>query len=105
MQEADEVGKWCTDGKHTYPYCMHLDPLLKNGTLQMCDKPPPPVVPVRAGPIRTVAVMTLDERETLAGKLNISVGDLGNMSPQELAEAEREVADMAVVSGDLFAKA
>lgn len=93
MQEADEVGKWVTDGKHTYPYNMYLDELINNGTLKVCDKPAP-IVRTAAGTtlVRSPATMTLEERTALAAKLGIPVGDVGNMSPQELAAAEAELA-------------
>lgn len=94
MQEQNEMGKWVTDGKHTYPYNMYLDELINNGTLKVCEKP----VTVRraeatvATPLRSPASMTLAERTALAGKLGIPLGDVGNMSPQELAAAEAELA-------------
>lgn len=94
MQEADEVGKWVTDGKHTYPYNMYLDELINNGTLKVCDKPVRATRAVDEPPkaLRTPASMTLAERTALADKLGVPLGDVGNMSPQELAAAEAEFA-------------
>jgi len=94
MQEANEVGKYVTDGKHTYPYNMFLDEDINSGKLKFCDKPATPATPVlhaRPPIFRKPETITLEEREVLAAKLGITVGDLGNMSPQELAEAEAEL--------------
>jgi hypothetical protein len=88
MQEANELGKYVTDGKHVYPYNMFLDEDLKSGKLTYCDKPTPRPKVAREIPTRTALRMTLDERTALAEKFGVSVGDLGNMSPQELAAAE-----------------
>jgi hypothetical protein len=90
MQEATEVGKWVTDGKHTYPYNMFLDELVSNGTLKFCDKPEPKAPDAPMAAKRKPVTMSMDEREALAAKLGITVGDLGNMTAQELAEAEAE---------------
>lgn len=90
MQEEHEVGKWVTDGKHTYPYNGYLDALLANGTLHYCDKPAPRATVAPTPKVKSPMQMTLEERTQLADKLGIPVGDIGNMSPQELAEAEAE---------------
>lgn len=88
MQEANELGKYVTDGKHVYPYNMFLDEDLKSGKLTYCEKPGPKLKVAREIPTRTALRMTLEERTILAEKLGVTVGDLGNMSPQELATAE-----------------
>ena len=94
MQEQNEVGKWVTDGKHTYPYNMYLDELLKNGTLTVCEKPVSVPRPAAAasGALRSPATMTLAERTARAARWGVPLGDIGNMSPQELAAAEAELA-------------
>jgi len=98
MQEQHEMGKWVTDGKHTYPYNAFLDALVANGTLKFCDKPDPK--PAALMPkVRSPISMTMDERTALATKLGVSVGDVGNMSPQELAEAEADVAAGKINAG------
>ena len=91
MQEQQEIGRYVTDGKHTYPYNMFLDDLLSNGTLKFCDKPVKSAAP--AAPVPTISPTTLppETRAALATSLGISVGDLGNMSPQELAEAKADL--------------
>lgn len=92
MQEQSEVGKWVTDGKHTYPYNMYLDDLINNGTLKVCEKPvAKPQTAAPAAPLRSPATLTPDERAALAAQLGISVGEVGNMSPQELAAAQAEL--------------
>lgn len=91
MQEATEVGKYVTDGTHTYPYNMFLDEDINSGKLKFCDKPAVPMLHARPTLFRKPETLTLEEREVLAGKMGITVGDLGNMSPQELAEAEAEL--------------
>ncbi len=93
MQEASEAGKYVTDGKHTYPYNMFLDEDINAGKLKFCDKPLPKTLRPADPPLRTPVKMPLAEREALANKLGISLGDLGNMSPQELANAESELAE------------
>lgn len=92
MQEASEVGKYVTDGKHTYPYNMFLDELLANGTLKFCDKPAPRAPVASSTPVISPVAMPPEEREALAQALGIKVGDIGNMSPQELAEAKANLA-------------
>lgn len=92
MQEQSEVGKWVTDGKHTYPYNMYLDDLISNGTLKVCEKPVAKSQAMTpAAPLRSPATLTPDERAALAAQLGISVGEVGNMSPQELAAAQAEL--------------
>lgn len=91
MQEASEVGKYVTDGKHTYPYNMFLDELLSNGTLKFCDKPAKRTADVPPPPAVSPVSMPPEERAALAETLGITVGELGNMSPQELAEAKAEL--------------
>ncbi len=98
-QEQSELGKYVTDGKHTYPYNAYLDELVNNGTLKFCDKPVPKVAEARKAPPRdTPLTMTLEEREAMAQKLGISVGDLGNMSPQEFAAAKAELEQVESVN-------
>jgi hypothetical protein len=92
MQTQAEMGKWVTDGKMVYPYNAFLDELLNNGTLKFCEKPDPkpraaPILATLRSPVR----MSPDERAETAAKLGITIGELGNMSPQELAEAEANV--------------
>lgn len=91
MQEASEVGKYVTDGKHTYPYNMFLDEDINSGKLKFCEKPLPRKLRDPEPALKTPLKMTLEERQVLAAKLGISIGDLGNMSPQELANAEAEL--------------
>ena len=91
-QDQAELGKYVTDGKHTYPYNAFLDEMIGNGSLKYCDKPV--VVPVearKAVPRATPLTLTLEERTTMAEKLGITVGELGNMSPQEYANAKTEL--------------
>lgn len=89
MQLQDEVGKYVTDGTHTYPYNAYLDDLLANGKLKFCDRPDPAqrVMPAPV-PKRSPVMMTLEERTETATKLGVTLGELSNMSPQELAQAE-----------------
>lgn len=96
MQEANELGKYVTDGKHTYPYNAYLDEMVKNGTLTFCDKPAVRTPVARAALKRLPITLTLEERTTLAEKLGVTVGEVGNMSPQELAEAEAELSARVV---------
>jgi hypothetical protein len=105
MQEANEVGKYVTDGKHTYPYNMYLDEDINAGRLKYCEKPAAPVPHARPATFRKPETIPLEERELLASKLGITVGDLGNMSPQELAEAEAELELKAPSLTDGFPKA
>lgn len=94
MQTNEEVGKYVTDGKHVYPYNAFLDAMLANGTLKRCDKPTPRGTGSKAdaGLLRSPVTMTLEERTALAETLGISVGELTNMSPQELQNAEADLA-------------
>jgi hypothetical protein len=91
MQTAQEVGKYVTDGKKVYPYNAHLDDLVKNGTLQYCEKPtnvknsPKPV-------FRSPITYTPEERLEMARKLGITLGELTNMSPQEFETALADIA-------------
>lgn len=103
MQEANEVGKWVTDGTHTYPYNMFLDSDINSGKLKFCAKPEPKAATAPVILTRKALTMTLEEREDLATRLGISVGDLGNMSPQELAAAEESLKTEQAL--DIFAKA
>lgn len=96
MQEASEVGKYVTDGKHTYPYNMFLDELLANGTLKFCDKPAKSTAAAPPPPAISPVLIPPEEREALAKALGVSVGELGNMSPQELAEAKAELSAKVV---------
>lgn len=86
MQTQEEVGKYVTDGKMTYPYNAYLDDLLANGTLQFCEKPST----VKASPkltFRSPLTYTPEERLVLAQKMGVKLGDLTNMSPQEFEDA------------------
>jgi hypothetical protein len=86
MQTATEVGKYVTDGKQVYPYNAFLDDLVANGTLQYCAKPEK----VSASPkpvFRSPLKYTPEERLELARKLNITLGELTNYSPQEFEAA------------------
>jgi hypothetical protein len=89
MQLEEEVGKWVTDGKHTYPYTAYLDELLANGKLKFCDKPLP-VAPGVSPRLVAPTQLSPEERGALSERLGVSVNDLLNMSAQELAEAEAE---------------
>lgn len=99
MQEQTEMGKWVTDGKHVYPYNMFLDELINNGTLKVCDKPESSGKTAAASlPLRSPATLTPDERAALAAQLGITVGEVGNMSPQELAAAQAELDTQAALN-------
>lgn len=91
MQEANELGKYVTDGKHTYPYNAYLDELLNNGKLQFCSKPTPSAPGAPRVSMRSPIMLPPEERLALSEKLGVTLGELGNMSPQELAEAEAEL--------------
>lgn len=88
MQTLAEVGKYVTDGKKVYPYNAHLDDMLANGKLQFCEKPTAVAASPRAK-YRSPITFTPDERLSLAQRMNITLGELTNMSPQEF-EAEME---------------
>lgn len=93
MQQQDEVGKYVTDGTHTYPYNQFLDELLNNGKLKFCDRPDPSTrVAAPAPPKRSPVTMTIEERTATAERLGVTLGELTNMTPQELAAAEAEAA-------------
>lgn len=98
MQEANELGKYVTDGKHTYPYNSFLDEMVNSGKLKFCDKPDPvrAVAAAKNTHLRNPINLTLEERTVLAEKLGLSVADVGNMSPQELATAEQEVLEKSL---------
>lgn len=98
MQEQQEIGRYVTDGKHTYPYNMYLDELLANGTLKFCDKPAKREMTAAVAAAKHISPTTIppDERAALAAMLGITVGELGNMSPQELAEAKADLASKVV---------
>jgi hypothetical protein len=106
-QEQNELGKYVTDGKHTYPYNAFLDELINNGTLKYCDKPVREAVLLtrKSVPRETPLTLTLQEREVMAGKLGITVGDLGNMSPQEFAAAKAELEQTETVNKGFLAEA
>jgi len=100
MQTGTEVGKYVTDGKHVYPYNAFLDDLLANGTLRYCEKPAPREVARTATDViqRSPVTMTPEERTALAEALGITLGELTNMSPQELQNAEAELANKAALT-------
>lgn len=88
MQTMDEVGKYVTDGKHTYPYNAFLDELINQGKLQFCERPARTGNAVSPKPIyRSPLTIPPEESMKLAQKMGITLGDLRNMSPQEF-EAE-----------------
>lgn len=86
MQTRSEAGKYVTDGKQVYPYNAFLDDLLANGSLQFCDKPTN-VGESPAPTYRSPIHYTAEERLAYAQKLNITLGELTNMSGPEFEEA------------------
>lgn len=90
MAQQTNTG-YVTDGKHTYPYNLFLDEMIKAGKLQFCERPSV-LGPAAAVPLRSPLTMGPEERMALAKRLNITLGDLSNMSPQELTEAEAALA-------------
>lgn len=88
MQTAQEVGKYVTDGQHTYPYNAFLDEMIVSGKLQYCEKP----ATVKDGvapkvTYRSPLTVPPEERMALAQRMGMTLGDVGNLSPQEF-EAE-----------------
>jgi hypothetical protein len=96
MQTPQEIGKYVTDGKLVYPYNAFLDELVKNGTLQYCDKPTNVEVSPRPT-FRSPINYTPEERLDLAQKLGITLGELTNMSGPEFEEALTQIENGTVV--------
>jgi len=92
MQTMDEVGKYVTDGKHTYPYNAFLDEMINAGKLQFCERPTRTDGAQTPKPIyRSPLTIPPDESMKLAQRMNITLGDLRNMSPQEFEAAMVEL--------------
>lgn len=90
MQTAEEVGKYVTDGKKVYPYNAYLDDMVKNGTLQFCERP----TSVKDSPkpkFRSPVMFTPEQRLEIATKLGVTLGDLTNYSPQEFEDALQKI--------------
>lgn len=96
MQTANEVGKYVTDGKMTYPYNAYLDDLIANGTLHYCERPATVKGAAPKLVFRTPISFTPDERLVFAQKLGITLGELTNMSPQEFETALQSIEDGTV---------
>lgn len=102
MQTLDEVGKFVTDGQHTYPYNAYLDEMINSGKLQFCERPvrdpngAATVKPLFRSPLTIPAAESME----LAQRMGVTLGDLRNMSPQEFeAELQKlEKADGAKVT-------
>lgn len=90
MQNAQEYGKYVTDGNQVYPYNAFLDEMISSGKLKFCPKPAPRgatgVSTPKPSNLRSPLTIPPDERAAIAIKLGVGVNELLNMSSKEFDE-------------------
>jgi hypothetical protein len=100
MQTMEEAGKFVTDGQHTYPYNAFLDEMLNSGKLQFCERP----AAVKDGvapkvTLRSPLTLPAEERMALAQRMGMTLGDVGNLSPQEFEEELKKLEALPTAEG------